>query len=93
MTRAERRAWFLYYRGLGERMGITGIPDDLDDMMRLNVAYEAKHFRFAETNRRISEATIRLLLGLFYLPRWLMWAGRPTVLRSGCFWGSTCRAG
>lgn len=78
MTAKEQRAWFLYYRGLGTRMGIKDIPDDLADIMRFNEDYEAANFRYAETNRRIGEKTRDLLLG-FYLPRWLFWAGRPAV--------------
>lgn len=78
MTESERRAWFLYYRGLGERMGIRELPSTLADMMRFNEEYEAANFRFADTNRRIAEATRDLLLG-FYMPRWLFWAGRPAV--------------
>ncbi|MBM7070115.1 oxygenase MpaB family protein [Actibacterium sp. 188UL27-1] len=78
MTNREKRAWFLYYRGLGERMGIEQIPTDLTDMMRFNVEYEATHFRFADTNRRIADATTVLLLG-FYVPSWLFWMGRPAV--------------
>ena len=78
MTDREKRAWFLYYRGLGERMGIRGIPDELSDLVQWNVEYEAANFRFADSNRRIAEATSNLLLG-FYLPRWLYWAGRPAV--------------
>lgn len=78
MTDREQRAWFLYYCGLGQRMGITDIHADLDTMMLWNAAYEADNFRFSQTNQRISEATIKLLLG-FYLPSWLYWAGRPAV--------------
>lgn len=78
MTPAEKRGWFLYYRGLGARMGIKDIPDDLADFMRWNEAYEAAEFRFADTNRRIAEVTTDLLLG-FYMPRWMFWAGRPVV--------------
>jgi hypothetical protein len=78
MTGAERRAWFLYYRGLGERMGIAGLPDTLDGMMRLNAAHEAERFRFAESNHRIAAVTRDLLLG-FYLPRLLVPLGRPAV--------------
>ncbi|WP_421723516.1 oxygenase MpaB family protein [Bauldia sp.] len=78
MTENERRAWFLYYRGLGERMGIREMPDDLAGMMHLNEAYEAVHFRFADTNHRIGAATVDLLLS-FYLPRRLVWIGRPAV--------------
>lgn len=78
MTENEQRGWFLYYRGLGERMGIEQIPSELPDLMQLNVEYEAANFRFSDTNRRIAEATTDLLLS-FYLPRWLFWAGRPAV--------------
>lgn len=78
MTAPERRAWFLYYRGLGERMGITGIPDTAEKMERYNAAFEVEHFRYADTNHRIGEATRDLLLG-FYLPRRLVPLGRPAV--------------
>lgn len=78
MTGTERRTWFLYYRGLGARMGIRDICEDLDEMMRFNAAYEAERFRFADTNRRIGERTRDLLLG-FYLPRRLVPLGRPVV--------------
>ena len=78
MTENEQRAWFLYYCGLGKRMGIGEIPLELADLMRWNLEYEAASFRFSDTNRRIAEATRDLLLG-FYLPRWLFWAGRPAV--------------
>jgi len=78
MTGRERRAWFLYYRGLGARMGIRDIPSELADLMRWNTRYEAANFRFADTNRRIGGATRDLLLG-FYLPRRLVRIGRPVV--------------
>ena len=64
-------------------MGIADIPASLDDMMDWNVAFEVRHFRFAETNRPIAEMTTRLLLG-FYAPDWLFSAGRP-VVRAGEF--------
>lgn len=75
MTENEERAWFLYYRGLGLRMGIKEIPLDLDTIMRWNISYEANRFQYANTNQRISEATIKLLLG-FYLPHRFHWAGK-----------------
>ena len=78
MTENEQRAWFLYYRGLGERMNIQGIPDQLADLTHWNQEYEAVNFEFSESNRRIAEITRDLLLS-FYLPRWLIWAGRPAV--------------
>ena len=78
MSDREQRAWFLYYCGLGARMGIKGIPESVDAMMRWNSDYEAANFRFSDSNRRIGEATSNLLLG-FYAPHWLFWAGRPVV--------------
>ena len=78
MTEREQQAWFLYYCGLGARMGIESIPDRLDAMMRWNRDYEAVNFRFSDSNKRIGEATSNLLLG-FYAPRWLFWAGRPVI--------------
>lgn len=78
MTAAEQRAWFLYYRGLGVRMGIDDLPADLDDCMRWNRAYEAANFRYSDSNRTIATATTNLLLG-FYMPKWLYWLGRPGV--------------
>ena len=79
LTDHEKQASLNYYRELGRRMGIDGIPEDLDAFEQLNRDYEADHFRYAETNRRIGTATLELLLG-FYLPRWLLWAGRPVAL-------------
>ncbi|MEM8949876.1 MAG: oxygenase MpaB family protein [Pseudomonadota bacterium] len=78
MSEREKRAWFLYYRGLGERMGIQNIPSNLDEIMRFNIDYEAEHFQFAKSNQRIAEITTDLLLS-FYLPRFLFWLGRPVV--------------
>ncbi len=79
LTDHEKQASLNYYRELGRRMGIDGIPEDLDAFEQLNRDYEADHFRYAETNRRIGTATLELLLG-FYLPRWLLWTGRPVAL-------------
>jgi hypothetical protein len=78
LTAHERRAWTNYYRDLGRRMGIAGIPADLATFDTLNRAYEAQHFRYADTNRRIASATTDLLLG-FYLPRPLIPLGRPAA--------------
>lgn len=78
MTPHEQLAWFNYYRDLGERMKIVGMPEGLDGFRRFNERYETDHFRFAESNRSVATATSDLLLG-FYLPTWLLWAGRPVV--------------
>lgn len=78
LTAHERQAWVAYYRQLGRRMGIADIPVDLAAFEALNRAYEAAHFRYADTNRRIASVTTDLLLG-FYLPRRLIPLGRPSA--------------
>lgn len=78
-TQAEVKAWTDYYRALGGKLGITEIPGDFGAFAALNTAYEARNFRFAESNRLIGNATLNLLLG-FYLPRPLIFLGRPAAL-------------
>lgn len=78
LSERECQAVFRYYRTLGERMGIAGIPDRLESLERYNRDYEANRFRFAPSNRRIAHATLDLLLG-FYLPRPLFPLGRPVA--------------
>lgn len=78
MTAHEQRAWFNYYRAVGERMGIAGVPGSLDAVMAWNRTYEAEHFRPADSNRLIADRTVDLLLG-FYAPKPLFPLGRPLV--------------
>lgn len=78
LAQAERQAIFDYYVNLGSRMGIKALPDDLDSFETFNRAYEAQHFKLADSNRRIARATMDLLLG-FYLPKALWPLGRPVV--------------
>jgi hypothetical protein len=44
----------------GERMGITGLPDDYAGYERLLVAYEQERFEHDPANTRVTEATIRI---------------------------------
>lgn len=78
-THDEVRAWTNYYRALGARMRIDGIPASYEAFDALNRDYERQHFRFAKTNRRIAVASLDLLLG-FYLPRSLCGVARPLAL-------------
>lgn len=76
LTTAEKWAFFYYYRDLGLRMGITGIPPDMASFAAFNRDYEARNFAFAPSNARIGNKTLDLLLG-FYLPRPLFGLARP----------------
>ena len=78
MTDREIDASVQYYRALGQKMGITGIPPDFNAFETYQQGYEAAHFTYAETNAEIGSLTRDLLLSM-YLPGWLVSAGRPAV--------------
>ena len=61
MTEIERVANANYYRDLGRRMGIRGIPDTWQAFARLLDAYERDHFGFDLGGRTVAEATLALL--------------------------------
>jgi hypothetical protein len=65
MCDAERLAYFHFWREVGRRMGIRAIPASYEEFERFNAEYELVHFRFAETNRRVGEATRDLFLSWF----------------------------
>lgn len=71
MTANEKQAFFRYYCELGRHMGIQAIPNDYAEFEQFNVTYERDYFKFAPSNRRIGDATVNLLLGM-YAPK-LLW--------------------
>jgi hypothetical protein len=73
----ERQAYFHFWRAVGHRMNIQAIPSTYDEFEAFNIAYERAHFRFAETNRRVGEATRDLFLNWF--PRPLRLLVRPAI--------------
>jgi len=77
-TAKEKEAWFNGYVALGRHMNIRDLPEDLNIFEQFNLEYEKQHFRFAESNRIIGEATRDMFLG-FYLPKPLRGAGKPVV--------------
>ncbi len=78
LTGNEKRAMFNYYHDLGRRMGIKNLPETPQAFEAFNREYEAKHFRYAETNALIGNKTLDLLLG-FYLPKSLFGLARPAA--------------
>ncbi len=64
----ERSALFRFWREVGIRMGIDDIPDDYSAFERFNVDRERRCFRFAESNRLVGEATLRMFASWF--PSW-----------------------
>jgi hypothetical protein len=73
----ERLGYFHFWRAVGLRMGIRDVPADLDAYDAFNRDFERRHFRFAESNRRVGEATRELFVGWF--PRALAPAIRSSI--------------
>lgn len=77
-TRQEKLALFYFWRELGRRMNIKNIPEDYETLERFNLEYERQHFQYTESNRRVGDYTVNLMLGWF-LPRVLWPLGAPFV--------------
>lgn len=73
MCAGERLGLFFFWREVGRRMHIEGLPATSEDFERYNVEYERAHFRHTEASRRVGTATRELFVGWF--PRLL----RPLV--------------
>ncbi|MEM7113582.1 MAG: oxygenase MpaB family protein [Chloroflexota bacterium] len=78
LTDNEKQASLQYYLEVGRRMNIQNIPTDLETLEQFNRQYEAEHFHYSESNRKIGNSTVNLFLG-FYLPKLLWPLGRPVV--------------
>lgn len=78
MTDKERLAQYHFWREVGRRMAIRDIPPDYASFERYNVAYEAAHLRYAESNRAVGQAVKEMLLD-WVLPRALRPLGEPAV--------------
>ena len=62
LTALEQEHLFLFWRGVGERMGIAALPASLEALLALNERVEREAFAPAAANRRIAEATLAMLL-------------------------------
>lgn len=61
LSRHEIVACSAYYRTLGQRMGIKGIPGTYEEFEACLDAYEEAHFGWDEGARRVSDATLDLM--------------------------------
>lgn len=75
-TEHEHLALFHFWRQVGSRMGIRDIPERYETFAAYHRDYEATHYRYQESNRRVGEATRELFASWF--PRPL----RPLVRRT-----------
>jgi len=64
----ERQAFYWFWRAIGTRMGIHDIPPSYAAFERWSRDYEARTFRFAESNRNIGIATRDLFAAWFPRP-------------------------
>ncbi|HWH31927.1 MAG TPA: oxygenase MpaB family protein, partial [Egibacteraceae bacterium] len=78
LSAVERRAGYVFWREVGTRMGIAGIPETAAELEAFNVAYEREHFRYSAKNAAVARATIELFCS-WYLPRPLWPLGERAV--------------
>ncbi|WP_080056673.1 oxygenase MpaB family protein [Spirosoma aerolatum] len=76
LTSAEEQALFYFFREVGRRMQLTDLPDNLADFQTFVAEYEARYFRYTESNRKITNATVRIVQGWF--PGFLHGLVQPT---------------
>ena len=61
----ERLGYFYFWRAVGRRMNIRGIPEDYDVFEGFNKDYERDHYHFTEANQRVGAATRELFVSWF----------------------------
>jgi uncharacterized protein (DUF2236 family) len=65
LTAYEQTAWFTFFRNVGERMGMAGIPQDWAAFRRWVEEYEDKNMVYAESNRAVADSTVAIFAGWF----------------------------
>ena len=61
LTEAEQEACTRYYRELGRRMGVPGLPETFAGFEQLLDTFERARFAFSAGGRRVADATLELL--------------------------------
>lgn len=69
LTDHERLAAFHFYRAVGARMGIKEVPGTYEAFKAFKEAYEAEHFAYSDTNRRIGQYTLDLFCSWYPVPK------------------------
>lgn len=64
----EKQAWFTFFRRIGERMNIQDIPERWEDFQQWVETYEAQNLVYAESNRRVANATVGIFEAWFPKP-------------------------
>ena len=73
LTEPERDAWFRFWMGVGRRMGITDVPDDVDVLTGFSAAYERENFLRTDATEEVARRVIDLFASWYPAP------ARPAV--------------
>eukprot|EP00051_Salpingoeca_urceolata_P011834 m.147065 g.147065 ORF g.147065 m.147065 type:complete len:399 (+) comp17275_c0_seq3:315-1511(+) len=65
MTQPEQDAVFLFFRDMGEQLGIRNIPSTFDACRRWKLEYESLHWRYQLSNRKVADATLDMFLSSY----------------------------
>jgi hypothetical protein len=65
LTAHEQTAWFTFFRNVGARMSMAGIPQDWKAFQRWVEVYEEKNMVYAESNRAVADSTVAIFAGWF----------------------------
>ena len=76
LTASEELALFYFFREVGKRMNLTDLPENFTDLQAFTDNYEARHFRYTDSNRKVADATVAIVQGWF--PRFLHPLVQPT---------------
>jgi hypothetical protein len=69
MTKLEKVAIFIYWKEIGNRMGIKDIPDTLEELETWTAEYTKKNVYFTKNNKMCAESTMRLCADLLSMPQ------------------------
>jgi ER-bound oxygenase mpaB/B'/Rubber oxygenase, catalytic domain len=64
-TDHENLANYHFWREIGIRMGITDIPETIENYEQFNIEHEKKHFVYDDANQAIGSATVNLFLSWY----------------------------
>ncbi len=70
----EGEALYYFFKEVGKRMKISGIPSSLEELNIFVDKYEEKNFRYEKSNNALASATINIVKG------WMPFFAKPFVL-------------
>ena len=62
---SEELALFYFFREVGRRMNLSDLPVNVAELRTFTDGYEDRHFRYTESNRKIADATVKIVQGWF----------------------------